>query len=184
MDANTIIKLDFSTIGSIAAIVIALCALGISIWQGFETRRNYRLSVTPNIDILGKWTKDDGFQGIILSNKGLGPAIIIKIEIEIDKHHTYNLLSSQEFGEFFGELGIRLLGLGILKISRHMYEYGDMISAGEKIPFIWLDVNDKNTTEKIASFQAIISTINIRIGYQSIYGDNFSTNKINVGNPD
>ncbi len=43
--------MDFETIGSIVAIFIGICALGISIWQGIEMRKNYRLSVTPNISI-------------------------------------------------------------------------------------------------------------------------------------
>lgn len=45
----------FETIASIATIFIALCALGVSIWQGNETRKNYRLSVTPHIDIYVVW---------------------------------------------------------------------------------------------------------------------------------
>ena len=39
--------MDFETIGSISAIIIGLLALGVSICQGIETRKNNILSVTP-----------------------------------------------------------------------------------------------------------------------------------------
>jgi len=63
--------------------VYLFSALGVSIWQGFELRKNYHLSVTPNICVGGKWAGTDDIAGISLINKGIGPAIIKSIVIQL-----------------------------------------------------------------------------------------------------
>lgn len=67
---------------SLIAIIIAIVALGISIWQGFEQRQHNRLSVKPllNFEVIAH----NQTKSIMLSNDGLGPAIIKGFYINLD----------------------------------------------------------------------------------------------------
>lgn len=67
-----------------AAAVIALCALGLTVWQAVVARRHNKLSVTP---YLTTWSHSDGGNNryqIDLLNNGIGPALIKSFLIQID----------------------------------------------------------------------------------------------------
>lgn len=79
MNAN-----DWSVITGISGAVIALCALGLSIWQGCLARRHNRLSFRPH---LTTWTCSDaekGFYMVELINHGIGPAVIEDFSVKVD----------------------------------------------------------------------------------------------------
>ena len=61
---------------SISAIVIALCALAVSIWQGHLARVHNEMSVQPRLNIAASLNSTNGVAEINLTNAGLGPAII------------------------------------------------------------------------------------------------------------
>ena len=62
-----------------AAIVIAICAMLTSVWQGYEIRKHNRLSTKPII--IYEWEAKEGQKsGIYIQNNGLGPAILTDIE--------------------------------------------------------------------------------------------------------
>lgn len=62
-----------------AAIIVAICAVAISVWQGYETRKHNRLSTKPII--LYEWEVKEGQKsGIYIQNNGLGPAVLTDIE--------------------------------------------------------------------------------------------------------
>ena len=67
-------KLTASDRIALASILIALCAMFLTLWEGREVRRHNRLSVTPilrpYVDLL------DSGAGIFLENIGFGPATI------------------------------------------------------------------------------------------------------------
>ncbi|MGL6310944.1 hypothetical protein ACSZMD_14545 [Aeromonas veronii] len=70
----------FSTgdIISFCAAVIALSALGTSIWQGMLTRRHNQISVRPHIDCHTNITKGERID-VVLYNHGVGPALFKKL---------------------------------------------------------------------------------------------------------
>ncbi|CAG1021695.1 hypothetical protein DOJK_01178 [Patescibacteria group bacterium] len=69
----------------IASSVIAICALILSVWQGYLTRLHNRISVKPH---LTTWSYDyipgKGLCSIDLINNGIGPAVIKKFIIKVD----------------------------------------------------------------------------------------------------
>ncbi len=73
---------DYSKTNS--AQVISLCALALTIYQAWMTRRHNRLSCRPH---LTHWTLTNfqkGWVNISVSNNGLGPAIIRSLQLKID----------------------------------------------------------------------------------------------------
>src|SRR3990167_560763 len=78
------IEFNWQFITGISTIVIAVCALAFSIWQGMQTRKHNKLSVRPH---LTAWVKRDAvkrFYSIELINNGIGPALIEEFLIKVD----------------------------------------------------------------------------------------------------
>ena len=69
-------------IQSLIAILVAILALAISIWQGFEERKHNRLSVKPLLNF--ETVSHNQTKSIRLSNDGLGPAIIKGFYVYLD----------------------------------------------------------------------------------------------------
>jgi len=69
------------------AIGIAMVALFVSLWQGVEERRHNRLSVKP-ILTFDHYSEDQN-RHIIVSNNGLGPAIVQQFTI-IDRGQAFD----------------------------------------------------------------------------------------------
>src|SRR5688572_25280527 len=78
--------LSEATVTAMSAVFIALLALTVTIWQAALTRRHNRLSVRPHLRI--DWlVSDEGTDekvSVVLSNNGLGPAIIKRFQWKID----------------------------------------------------------------------------------------------------
>jgi hypothetical protein len=72
-----------NTIISISAVVIAISALIVSVWQGLTHRKHNRLAVKP-ILAFEYWDVSDRPLSIVLHNRGVGPAIIKKAFFVID----------------------------------------------------------------------------------------------------
>jgi hypothetical protein len=76
--------MDWVVIIGISSVVIALCALGISVWQGIQTRKHNKLSFRPHLTTWTHSNIEKGFYAIELINNGLGPAIIESFTVKID----------------------------------------------------------------------------------------------------
>lgn len=68
----------------ISSVVIAVCALAYTIWQGKQTQKHNKLSFRPH---LTTWTHKDEKQcryAVDIINNGLGPAIIQSFVVKVD----------------------------------------------------------------------------------------------------
>jgi hypothetical protein len=70
-------------VGQVSTGIIALCALGLTIWQAMLTRRHNRLSVKPYLTIWNDLDQEKHRYWIQLLNNGTGPALIKDFRIEI-----------------------------------------------------------------------------------------------------
>lgn len=68
---------------AISSVVIAVCALGISIWQGYIARQHNKLSVVPMLHVDVDQTEGKDIE-IVSVNNGVGPAIITHFRIYCD----------------------------------------------------------------------------------------------------
>lgn len=67
-----------------AAIFISVLALCLSVYEGMETRKHNRLSVTPHLVFYDSLAQKKDRVGLFLENGGLGPAIIREMHISLD----------------------------------------------------------------------------------------------------
>lgn len=64
--------------------IIALCALALSIQQARASRRHERLSVRPYLTFDRIFKLEDGLIQLVLENKGQGPAFISSVVVSLD----------------------------------------------------------------------------------------------------
>jgi hypothetical protein len=67
---------SWEAVAGFSSVVVAVCALGLTVWQAVISRRHNRLSVTPH---LTTWTQSDeatGRYSVEVLNNGIGPALI------------------------------------------------------------------------------------------------------------
>jgi len=67
---------------SLSAMIVALCALIFSIWQGILTRNHYKILVRPLVTISG--ALNESGSGWKMGNSGLGPAIVKWFKVTVD----------------------------------------------------------------------------------------------------
>jgi hypothetical protein len=168
-------KSSFNNTGNIVAIFIALCALGVSIWQGVETRKNYRLSVTPKLSIDTDWISGSDEIGISVRNKGIGPAIIQCIEFEKDNQLFKSKSTVRDYSRF---IAINYLsGTNITTYNWDLFP-DEALAVGETANLYCLNNAHTHDVDKILQFRKILVGTRIRIEYKSIYEKEFFVERI------
>lgn len=64
-------------------IVVSLCAISLTVFQAWSTRKHTRLSVQPRLD----WSvqvSEGGGVTYTLANNGFGPAILTRLDLRVD----------------------------------------------------------------------------------------------------
>lgn len=160
--------MEFELIASIVAVLVAFFALGVTIWQGVETRKNYRLSVTPHVNCTFSFTTSNEYSGISIENKGIGPAILLGIDIKYSGRN-YNFLERP--GELINDIKKDLFIKSKVK-NFHccVLDANDYLSVDEKIPLIYIE---KPADSDIETLHKIFSDLQIQIKYSSIYGQTY-----------
>ena len=66
-----------------AIVFIALIALLLALWEGYQNRRHNKLSMKPNLYFEGHLVRGEPI-GLFLVNGGVGPAIILSARLWLD----------------------------------------------------------------------------------------------------
>ena len=156
-------KLSSDNIVSLAAIVIAIASIVVTVWQGMETRRHNRLSVRPKLEIIFE-SGHDSF-GYVLMNNGLGPATITGIELFIDGKQMQETGFSG-YDELFEKLGMKNR-----KITHTGIYPGKTIKTNERQNIFKFYLTEKDDLDTL--LPKIYSRIKIEIKYQSMYDEPF-----------
>lgn len=75
-------KFGSNAIVTLAAILVSVCALAVSVYQAKIMRDTQRASVWPFVEVLPSNTQNGAWLGV--TNKGVGPAIIKAVHLEVD----------------------------------------------------------------------------------------------------
>lgn len=142
---------------SVMAVAISLAAFGFSTWQGCETRRHNRLSVKPKLDILPQRSSADDV-GLVLSNKGSGPALIKRWTITVRNEPSTGWL----------DVLLRLPALNMPWVS---YSSFFTLRAGETHPILWVTKDDwaKRSDQERSGFNEALKTIKVVLTFESVY---------------
>ena len=145
---------------SISAIVISLMTLLVLVYQTNMIREQQRNSVFPYL-MIGNEGYGLADYKLVMTNSGIGPAIIEPVEIKYA-----DSLCQMDLPSFMYDY---IDGLDTLNNILHSnYYVGMLIPAEEKIPIFQVD-NDQN--EAIALIRILEKTeLELTIIYKSIYG--------------
>ncbi|MGX1927309.1 hypothetical protein ACUALS_19425 [Vibrio sp. NH-7] len=151
---------------SMSAAVIALSALGVSVWQSVLNREYFRKSTKPHLCIDQTLT-DEKLLGFTLQNNGLGPAIITDFCVLVDGYRLCSLHPDDQMEKAFSILGIDQIGYGCYIPSKQQ-----SISTGCTLQL--LEIDDASYSSDIqVGIEQIATSITFEIEYESIYGEKF-----------
>jgi hypothetical protein len=154
----------------IAAVMIALCALAVSINQSNESERVSRVSVLPHLDLTligGVGTAQE--KGIRLDNAGLGPAFIHDFELYVDGEAV--LGTPQEI--WFNALN--KLGFTVEEINgfrRVYFEGSEVLKPGRQIYLITPKLDKDGNPQDLTDEEWLnLRRLTIWIDYRGAFGD-------------
>lgn len=161
-----------STLTAVMAIVIAVIALGVGVWENVQMREHNRLSVTPHLQLTAEFRSPDGTQvdqGIIrIANEGVGPAVIERMEVTV----TTTDGEKRSFATW-GDARPLLEELYGVTLSRRI-ELGPEVMLGAD----WTEeiaILEKPRTAEVPLFPFLLDQLDFRISYRSVYGESFET---------
>lgn len=152
---------DSNKISAVAAIV-AICALGASIWSGVVARQHNRMSVTPLLVMSFSSAEEDERVGILISNHGVGPGRIVEVAVFVDGESMKRLA--------YGGLQVAAHKLGINEdwIRFESLVAGDAVLVGQRIPLI-SSPRVLRSPDRIKRLEAAAARIVIEVQYESLY---------------
>ena len=151
-------KLPSGLFISIAAIVVSVCALFISVFEVRIMREQQHAQAWPYVEWLPTFTKS-GFT-VDVENKGVGPALIRDVEISIDGEPI------ADYDDFLGEILERDTGI--------FYSYSTLskrvLKPGENVTI--LKVSNEQDVQKIINTE---KSVEMKICYCSVYNTCWET---------
>lgn len=147
--------------------IIAICALALTIWQGYITSRHNKLSVAP---YLTTWVSADGDSGVYsieIVNNGIGPALIKAFRIFVDgieiKGSESELVENATkmlFGNYEYQSSNCFLTNGYMMADKNKHEVFSIKFIGQRKP-------------NFQEYKQTIERARLVIEYESIYKDKF-----------
>lgn len=159
-------NLESNTVIAVAASVIALAALFVSIHQGIQSRKHNRLSVRPAFNLVKDISKDTAHPGVFLTNKGLGPGVVKEVQIKVGD----NWLAVQSVKDWRNAL--QRLGLNVEWVKWIAIESGSVIAPNDHLSLLTIVDGPTGESNK-EKFRSFLEKVKIRIRYESMYADTF-----------
>jgi hypothetical protein len=156
---------------ALSSAVIALLVLGLTIWQGLQTRKHNRLSAKPYVGF--SWVNKP-LHGLRceLKNLGLGPAFINRIRFFIDNNEV-TIKNRECYKSLFEALEINEV---VTKIEVLHFEPHSALSVGQSDNLIVFC--DSSISEDDHKFIASkLRRFSVQVEYKCIYGISYQTSR-------
>ena len=152
--------------------IIALCALSVSIWQCFETRKHNKLSVRPCLSLRVMISRQAPYMGIQIENNGIGPAVIKKCTVYVDKM-PFTVDSYEDWVK--AGTAARIFSK---KISFLTLPEGTVIKEGQGVSLIAYP-KENQTEEGIKNIEEVLAYhLRAKVTYESIYKEKFEVTNL------
>ena len=160
---------QWDRITAVSGIFIALCALFISVWQGYLSREHNRLSVMPQLAINLDWHFENK-SGLFVYNQGLGPARIKRVSIFLDGKLLHPYKGLQQIGDALIASQEKITEQNSLLSAHYLYP-GDIIDKSEMVTFLGIPERIIKS-DKVNSFNAFFAKrVQVSIEYCSFYDE-------------
>ena len=145
-----------------ATLLIAVCALFISVDQSLAARTHNRLSVFPIL----QFYQSDIKPGFYLQNRGLGPAVITDMEMRVNDKYYLSVS-----GEIFSQLVFDIVTTQKIDISGSDYQVTSFQGVASILPSDELELIKLENQSKLKEFNRLLSFIKMGVCFKSVYGD-------------
>ncbi len=147
--------------------IIALLALGFSIWQGWQIRIHNKLSVRPHLTSWINTDAEKGYYTLELINNGIGPALIEEFLLKVDG----KIITGQ--GSEPIEKALKIILPDLKYTSVHGYvSKGYSMTAKEKIIIVAIQFL-KQPFPPLEFMNEAIKRTSLDIYYKSFYKESF-----------
>jgi hypothetical protein len=155
-------RLDAALVTAAAAVVVAVIALFISVWEAVTSRRHNRLSVRPLV-CMELCTTDH--MSLVLNNNGLGPAVIMRylFEIPLPKGGSRTLTDPRGIREVIGDVGLD-------HVTLWRGDQGDVVASQSSVVLMDLGLVGE---EEQARVLAKLEGVTFALEYKSLYQESF-----------
>lgn len=163
--------LSAESITAIAAVVTALIALAVGVWENVQNRRHARLSSIPSLDYIVELSSsdDDASAGGVIRvvNQGVGPAVIDSVRIRLDRDGGEEVYSTwTEVEPALEELGIRITG-------RAEVSDESVMGVGRDQDLVTFELREGEDRSLESVYGDLLDRMTLVIAYRSIYGQEF-----------
>lgn len=154
------------TIASLSAVLIALAALFVAVWEGLENRKHNRLSVVPRLRI-DRHTYAGSPVAVSLCNNGTGPAIVRSFSVLVDGRQVRA-----------DDLPLAAAAAKMIGVAGPYHSYtpapGDALAPSETKELLQI-LNPPEEIRERKDLRRQLLRIDFLISYESVYGESFST---------
>lgn len=150
---------------ALSAMIVAVLALFVTIWESYQSRKHNRLSVKP---LLGIGVDIHEKLEFTLSNQGIGPAVIKEFSVYFDG----KLLSKNPRSDIYREL----LEGSVGKYKFHIPFEGACIKEGAEKSLLGVFYDNPKTNKK--SIESLSNKFAFKVVYTSIYGEKYAIAEI------
>ncbi|MUK27099.1 hypothetical protein [Aliivibrio fischeri] len=159
--------MDINLIISISSIVIAVSALGATIYQAYLNRKHNRIAVTPHLHY---WSKNDELNNtysLEVINNGIGPARITKFELMLNG----TIVEEKGMSKVSNTISKVFSGYE-LQMSSAYLDHDNCISPNQSIRIFNIIFHESSSISE-RKFKELLNQMRLVITYESFYNDSF-----------
>jgi len=156
-------KIHWEKWTAVATVVMAVCALVTSLWQGYSMQQHNKLSLRPYLELEANQNHigtDNFVLEVYVNNNGLGPAEVTSLQMRLRDQE----LSNTE--QIWSAMG--------LDINKGCFSYGTVQR--------FYKVGDKQVVIRAAGacaltkaqLDVLLNNLSITLEYRSLYGETFT----------
>lgn len=138
-----------------AIMVVAVSALVVSVWQVKISQEHNKLSVRPYLDFFSGW--DYGVWRLDMSNEGVGPAVIKRVD------YTYDGVTYNQLDEMLEAANLR-----VKRMNSTNFGKDSPFPVEKTVVFLELNRADSSLSKPLG--------ISVSVKYESIYKGPFELN--------
>lgn len=159
------------SITAASAVVAALIALAVGVWENVQERRHNRLSVFPSVELVAEVRPAAAPDSVTrasvrLMNNGVGPAIIDTVLLVLrggdGEERAYTTWEAAR--PVLDAWGVRLG-------SRAELGEGTVLGVGNEFRLVTFELPDSVPGAAVRRFDELLHRLGIVVVYRSIYGD-------------
>lgn len=161
-----VVNKAFSDPVALCASIIALCALGVTIWQGSLMRQHNRMSLLPWIDLQHNFALPNEWLGTSIANEGQGPAFVQTVQLVVNGRLIDNTRRNG------WPLAAEELGLKKNWVKFRSFNQDDVVRPDDEKPLFGTPPSEASSERKTQLREAV-QKLTVHVCYCSVYSDCF-----------